>query len=940
MVLSFVHILSPSAEAEVNSLNSILNWNQDLTPLPMLDLVFLDPEMVQTPITKKSLKSSLEQWQSFEDPKSKEYSQKSKVQLWQTINFLKHLNHLLVMNYYHKNVREIEGHNTEELGAQIRRKLSLVIGNLLAQKLEPEEKSLLTFQKFLIDFQNPNLRHHAVKSINSVVTYNLSDQRKRLISFGSHLLNLYSNKPNSQEAIHGLNHLSPYMTKDAYTLTQLYLARLKLGYHFDGRKSGEFHPTYSRHLKMISNLCSSFSDTQNSHILSSMLSIWTKSKNFNGQWDKPPFNTECYKNLVPYLATRERVAIKYWKNKAFQLAYNIYDQIAEKTTKDSKQVLIQKRIVGLAKIIYEQNKDISFYQGVYAKALKLVTQTQFRMQLRSELFNVTKTYLESAYRKYSAIPDLDSIVKTFLDHSGNENNSRVISVLEAKILHRDKNYEKAWKAYYKLSRSTPKVEQRIRDLENSITNYALHSKWSLEEPWLNLKYGPKKEHKKFEQLHNELLAIDSYKRPNSWPAAINLGMVHLINKNPKKSYNIWKPYWEKNPKVANINAVQGALIVKLFDLQSWNLIAEVLAFVKEHKLKPIYDGKLIEINKYQEKATYEIGKSALTNMELLKAEQAFENLIFNFKNSINYPEYLAQIIKTSRLLHKHKLLKKYLEKFIKIGQKHPSYEANLLSIINLLKGMGKIEQTLKYVRKFVEDFPDPNKSLKQLHLLVRLCKILPKDGYCKTNLGQTAFADVVRKHESTKKFKENIITQLNKVKVASKNQNSKKLREIEQELTNLGKSNPMVKDTINFVWFSQIKIISDSLIKKLRSRTISNEEAVKHYENIRQTFTGICNRRRVSSCAQSFKELLSLTIEMKSFLALSNSQQLLNTYSELEANLRSRMARYLSRNITEPQVAQKILWDTMKEWNFNNDPYTGIGYIQAIEYAKKPQLKG
>ncbi|NRA44835.1 MAG: hypothetical protein HRU09_07765 [Oligoflexales bacterium] len=940
IALSIVYIFCTQEKTQAKNLGPILFWSEELTPLPILDLVFLDPEMKHTSINQKSLESLLEQWQNYEDPKSKEYSKKTKNQLWQNINFLNHLNHLLVMNHYRNDIMEIKGHKTSDLSAQIRRKLSLVIGNLLAQSLEPEEKALLTFQKFLIDFQNPNLRRNAVTSINKAQTQNLSDQRKRLILFGSYLLNLYDKDSISQEAIHGLNHLSPYMTKEAYTLTQLYLARLKLGFHYVEKQQGDFHPTYSRHLKMISNLCSSFSDTQNTQILAAMLSIWTKAKNFKEEWSTPPFNTACYQDLVPYLATRERVALKHWRKKKHEEAYHIYDKIAQKTAEESKQVLIQKRILRFAKILYEQDQDIIFYQGVFVKALNLVAQSQFRMQLRARLFEVTKKYLDSAYHKYSAIPNLENIVKTFLVHSGSLDNSRSISVLEAKILHRDQSYEKAWKAYYKLSSTTKKTDQRILDLKEAIKNYALYCKWSLSKPWTNLKSGPKSEYQRFEGLHYELLSLTTKQDEGSWHTASNLGMLHLINEKAEKAYALWGPYWQKNPNIKNIDFIQGALITKLYEHQSWNLVAEILAFIKDHKLTPKFDGKPIQIDKYQEKATYEIGKKALANMELLKAEQAFENLIHNFQRSPYYADYLANLVETTRLLHKYKPLRKYLEKYLAIGKNHSDYQKNLLALINLLKGMGKIEETFTYAKKYSVDFPDPNQPSQQLDLLLKLCKILPNKKYCQEKSQHKPLTEVAAKLDSYQIFKQKIFRQLQKVKKASKEQDSKKLREIEKELTSLGKGNSMVKDTINFVWFSQIKIISDSLIKKLRSRTIGNDEAVKHYENIRQTFLGICNRKRVSSCAQSFKELLALTIEMKSFLALSNSRSLLNRYSELESKLRKRMARYVSRNITEPAVAQKILWDTMKEWNFNEDPYSGIGYIQLIEYAGKPQVKG
>ncbi|MFK7826910.1 MAG: hypothetical protein AB8G05_22395 [Oligoflexales bacterium] len=936
MMLGIAYFFSFLAKGHAEIQNPILSWNENMSPLPMLDLVFLDPEMKHTIFDKKSLERSLEKWQDT-TKKSEGQAKNPKAYLRKSINFLKHFNHVLVRNYYENNFREISGYKIAELSTKIRRELSFLLSSLLAHKLEPEERSLHAFQKYLVDFQIPSLREKAVKSLEPHPIHILSDQRKRLILFGSYLVDLYKEGPESTTAMQGLNHISPYMSKEANTLSQLYLARLKLGYGFDGKKIGSFKPTYHRHIKIIANLCNSFSDTQNSQVLASILSIWAKAKDFVGSWDKLPINTSCYRDLTPFLATRERVALKHWHKKEHQEAYEIYDHIADKTSKESTQILIQKRILKLAKLIYLDKQNIIFYQGVYAKALKLVRHTQFRMQLRSDLFMITQTYLTTVYRKHNSIPNLESIVNNFLAHSSNSDNSRKISILEAKILHRMQDYEKAWKAYYNLSKNTKKSSQRILDLEEAIRNYALNYKWSLEKPWTNLKEKPKREHQKFEHLHLELLSIAEYKAPRSWDKAINLGMLYLINKRANQAYELWKPYWNQNPKIKFTNAVGGALLKRLHELQSWNLISEFLVFIKEHKLAPEYLEKKIPVKKYEEKATYEIGKKALTNMELLKAEQAFENLIHNFRKSLNYQDYLAYMIKTSKLLQKYKPLKFYLEKYLELGRDHADFEKKILSLIELLKGMGKIKETFKYAKKYIDYYPEDIKTQKQFELIVKLCETLPKN-YCAESSHK--ISKTINQLNAYDRLKEKIISQKHHAKTASKNLDSKKLREIESEIINLGKNNPMVKDTINYVWFAQIKIISDSLVKKLRSRKIKSDEAIEQYENIRQTFMGICNRKSVSSCAQSFKELLFLTTEMKSFLALSDHRHLLNTYSELEMKLKKRMSRYLSRNITEPKVAQKILWETMKEWNFDNDPYTGIGYIQLIEYANKPQFKG
>ena len=939
MMLGIIYFFTPFAKAKTGAQKPILSWNHSITPLPMLDLVFLDPEMKHTTFDEKSLELSFEQWQKNINIESKDLGKKSKTELRNTIYFLKHFNHILVKNYYENNISEIEGYKLPELSAQVRRTLSFLLNNLLAHPLEPEEKSLLAFQKYLIDFQNPNLRQRALNSLGNHGVHSLSDQRKRFILFGEYLTELYKNNTTSKSAVQGLNHLSPYMSKEAYILSQLYLARIKLGYHYSGKKTGNFQTSFTKHLQIISNLCNSFSNTQNSLILASILSIWSKSKDFSSDWGKLPINTACYKNLVPYLATREQIALKHWLSNNHRGAYQIYDQIAEKIAEESKQVLIQKRILKLAGYIYAQNQDILFYQGVYIKALGLVEQTQFKMQLRSELFDATRRYLKTAYQKHGDIQNLSIIVNNFLKHSSNSENSRAVSILEAKILHRKRDYENAWKAYYQLSKSTKKNSQRILDLEEAIKNYALHHGWSLAKPWAHLQEKPKKDYLTFEQLHHELLNIKSYEAPRSWDAAINLGILFLINKRAKDVYELWKPYWSKNPKIKSIAQVTGALLTKLYELQSWNLISEILDFTKENNLNPQYLEKPVPTKIYEEKAAYEIGKGALANMELLKAEQAFENLINKFKGSANYPDYLAYMIKTSNLLQKYKPLRFYLEKYIEIGRNHADYQANLLSLITLLKGMGKINETLKYAKEYVDRYPNDSKSQQQINLIIKLCKMIPKP-FCTEVTKQKGFQNAILTLNSYDKLKEKIVSQKHQAKKASKNLDSDKLRKIETELTNLGKSNPMVKDTINYVWFAQIKIISDSLVKKLRSRTISTDDAVSQYENIRQTFMGICNRKRVSSCAQSFKALISLTNEMKSFLALSDNNQMLKVFTELETKLKNKMSRYLSQNITEPKVAQKILWETMKEWNFHKDPYTGVGYIQLIEYVNKPQLKG
>lgn len=935
ILLVFADLVSLNLKAESLTHKAILNWNQELAPLPMLDLVFLDPEMGNDPVNKKSLSQALKKWKKYLDEQTSKANDRSKILLWQQATFLKHLNHLLVKSNYEQSVNELNGYILHDTGVQVRNKLRSVLESLLTYEVEPEEKALLLFQKYLIDFQVPSLRREAVKSVNRKSKQHLSASRKRMIQFGTHLLNLYSQEKVSKEAIQGLNHLSPYMSKEAYTLTQLYLARLKLGYNFMGEKKKKFHLTYTRHLRMISKLCSTFSQTQNSLVLSSMLAIWTKAENFEGDWNKTPFNIRCYQNLVPFLATKERTALKKWHQRKYFDAYQIYDQIAEKIHEESKQVLIQKRIISLAKVIYEKNADIAFYQGVYIKALKLSAQAQFRLQLGDELFNISKAYLNSAFRRYRSVPNLTEIVNNFLNNSTNEENSRKISVLEAKILHRDKNYEKAWKAYYKLALNSKTSAEKIHDLKEAIKNYALYCKWPQETPWTRLQEQPKPEYAKFKTLHTELLNIDSYKSSESWKTAINLGVLELIDQKVEVAYQLWKPYWDKSPKIIHINSVQGALLSKLYEDKAWNSIADILAFIKVNKLKPIHAGQPISIEKYQEKSTYEIGKQALANMELSKAEQAFGNLVNNFKSSSHYPDYLAHMIRTSRLLHRYKPLKNHLINYIAIAKNHHEFQTNLRDLIELLKGMGKVEATFTYLQKYISLYPDPKKSKEQLLLMVQLCKILPTKNYCKKIKNRRDFRTLTESANSYQIFKSRILNQIDKVKSASKNHDSKQLREIEEELTNLGKDSPVVKDTINYVWFSQIKIISDSLIGKLRSRAIKTNEAVKQYENIKQTFTGICNRKSVSSCVQSFKELLRLTTEMKSFIALSDKKQLVQNYAQLESKLRKKMKRYLARNITEPKLTQTILWETMKEWNFSEVPYTGIGYIQHVEYARK-----
>ena len=906
--------------------NPVLTFSEHPVTDPLAKIVFLDPEIRKVNFSRDQVLNLYKYFVNFKAIPTASLIKQNINTKRKTFNTILYFYHFIVKNQYFPKKSIIADMVLTTSSSELAQKILLVADLLLNSSISQQERTRILFQKILILYQNPYMHQKMNAILQRIERKYLSKDRRRLLDLAYNLSLLYHKDYEIRKnALLTLNHLNPYFTKEAYILTQIKVAALKVGLNRYGKKSGKTYKTYKRHLAVVSKLCKSFTLNENEEILAAMIGMWRQDESFSKQWEHPPFTNNCYSSNINYLALQERNALKKWKNKKETAAFDIYRSIIERNADPEKDYLLREKSLAIAEDIYKEDKKGIRLLQTLVDIVKNTPKKNQKNRHIDRIYQVTKHQLDLTDQNEIPYNDIPKIVEIYEDHYINKTKLASINRKYAQVAQNQGDYEKASSLHYWVYQNSKSFTQKKKHLGQSIKLYKQHIKWQDSEIW---SYFDKKYHQGYDQLlflSNKLGPMLDFEQ--KWKVVKVSGVLLLLKGKYTEAYKLWKSYFSNSRVKKDFSLAFGFLVEKLKTAKKWKMLQETIELTKLIKINPKYRDEKIKVTSYYKKSLLELAKESIYKKDYKTAKEQLTILVKNYHNSEQILEYLHLLIKCERQLQEPNLELSYLNETIKFGFKNKEYHQDLDRAIYLAEGMGRLKDLGRFLISYIKDFPKKSQARKVKGRLEILCQIVDHrecSKYRVETVQDRGFSNIKRSASEEK-----IINILQKAKIAFKQQDQTQLRQFEQDLFNMEQNYPLVSDALSKIWFFQIKIISDGLRKQISNLSKNPRELLKRYKNIKQAFLGMCYRPNIGHCVEGVRELQQLASFINSNIKKYISLKPLGHFiSQEEQKLKEKIHQSLLENETSPEIVKNILWESKGDWNFTNTVGLGVGYIQ------------
>lgn len=899
---------SGGANCYGNELSPLLPWKPTISPLPLWDDVLQDPHFSNLNLSSETIeKLSKEHSSSLFKPSKDKKDNLSKQK--------KQYSDILVSYYSKLNQSKVFGPDDIKNLNQWKALLRIWSYHLFEHTENIKQSNLYRFHNFLFSFNETEGSLNALLNPKKRLLHlQVGSGRQRLLVFIHSLADLYSKDDVVRKnAAKILGQLGVHLNKKSFILKQLYLARMKSGFNSQGSKIRPTNPDYRNHLKAVSDLCGTFSKEKNDSILHSALSTWTSSDDFNRSWFQPPMNMSCYEDTYTYQVVRERQAVELVKRGSHKRAWDLYRSIEKHIPDPNLKLKIQKRIIFVAKSIYERTGSAQILHSEYIRAIEKPLPGQELSQFQKDLFHLTMDELNIGLNTNKKVTDIESLALNYLNLSSvsDEKMKSEVQWTLARLYEKNKMFQNALQLYLKISTS---VDKKIRKaaFDESIRVWSNLQSWSFDSPWNKQTTSLKIDTSLFQQLLEENLVLTSNKL-NKWSLIKNLGVVYILGGKSEKSVELWLPYWKNEAFKKDRADTIGFVAYYLNKSKNYPLLEKVLMEAHWKEEVPVYHTRPLDAKKmlkesiwnqayefYQQKKFREsVGKIDTYLGVYGESQEDRSLLLLKGKSFLGFGEY--------------KQADKSLSQILAFEGRPFQYEEELLYLLfHLYQGMGKFDKTLDMIEKILLKFPEGESIAKVKEIKKDLCDF-ERHKVCSEN----EKASNIQPSEPI----------FNKIVDAIKNKNSSLLKTFEKTLPVKELNGSKNQELLYLVWYGQLKNLMASRSERFLKSKKSGSELKEGYLSLKNVVKDYCAHAENSYCVAALADLFRFSKDL-SRVKISSKDSFWKFIGEEKMWLNHEISGRTKVMPHSPWVTEKVWWSKDKQIMFVDGIYTGTGFVQ------------
>ncbi|SMF62618.1 tetratricopeptide repeat protein [Pseudobacteriovorax antillogorgiicola] len=718
-------------------------------------------------------------------------------------------------------------------------------------------------------------------------------------------------------ASQGLDYLKRAPSSSVYgrIAHRLTVAMSEAGLNNDGDAVNPPNQKYQKSLSYVVNVSKGAPKGIQILVTNTAFFIWSA---LNGGLDgKPPFDYDSFKGVIPVDVFRESQAVKAIRSGQYKQGLAIYRDMSDAYQKDSRGVLLDRRIWQIEKTLYQKTRDSQQMRMAFrsiwkrhSKAKKGERKAFFEEVMKDYKDIIGKLLAQAASNVQFAESAIEE-TKFFLKFLSSRRESYPFRQRLALVYRRSNMFDKAVAAYLDLAKDSPNKNYLL-----AIEAQSQIAKWPEDPPWQGVAPGDRKARLKLLSLFEQILKSNKQK---PWTALAHIGLLHRSVGQVKSAENLWWKYLQKDvEKNRHTSEAAGMLFNDYFQSKRWVNLIELTFLSMKRKVPMTNGGKGVNFQQPFASALFNQGQIDLSQKKYNRSTKYLTDFVRLFKSDPRVPQAYHALGLAYKNLGK---LAPALSSFKTLVDKYPSYPKRKFVMLEGGKWAALNKKTMeyafffygKYLREYPneQDIPQIRRNLAELYMSRKLygwATRLYKEQSLAAGVPPAWQLDAAIKYLETEEkfgqpkdavFGANRILQLAKhdseaagkafgflAKYASSRNDVKAMQALEPKLLAAAPKSVSAREALGMMKFKLAQIFTKPIENNQANAFIKDPEAsVKAYYDLflkeKTHYEAVCRIGITQSCAPAQLKLVGLA--QATMLAI-NDVEIASTLGETRVN--------------------------------------------------------